>query len=62
MNDVKARLKLPAMGLIAVGLVNALLGVLSILQMLVALTRGEPASRVFESDERRMGYMIGFFV
>jgi len=49
------------MGLIAVGLVNALIGVLAVLQLLLKLTNAEQTTRVFESEARRLGYMFGFF-
>ena len=61
MNNTRERLKLPAMGLIAVGLVNALIGVLAVLQLLLKLTNAEQTTRVFESEARRLGYMFGFF-
>jgi len=49
------------MGLIALGLVNALLGVLAVLQLLLKLINAEQTTRVFESEARRLGYMFGFF-
>jgi hypothetical protein len=61
MNDVKARLKAPAMGLIAVGAVNALIGVLAVLQLLLKLINSDQTTDVFESDARRLGYLFGFF-
>jgi len=61
MNNTRERLKLPAMGLIALGLVNALLGVLAVLQLLLKLINAEQTTRVFESEARRLGYMFGFF-
>ncbi|MFN2513891.1 MAG: hypothetical protein ABR568_21045 [Pyrinomonadaceae bacterium] len=61
MNNTRERLKLPAMGLIAVGLVNALIGVLAVLQLLFKLINAEQTTRVFESEARRLGYMFGFF-
>ncbi len=61
MNNTRERLKLPAMGLIAVGLVNALIGVLAVLQLLLKLINAEQTTRVFESEARRLGYMFGFF-
>ena len=61
MNNTRERLKLPAMRLIALGLVNALLGVLAVLQLLLKLINAEQTTRVFESEARRLGYMFGFF-
>lgn len=61
MNNTRERLKLPAIGLIAVGLVDALIGVLAVLQLLLKLINAEQTTRIFESEARRLGYMFGFF-
>jgi hypothetical protein len=62
MNETRERLKLPATGLIVVGVVNITIGVLGVLQMLLRLTRGEPSSSTISDPDQRLGYMVGFFV
>ncbi len=56
MNDIKARLKFPAIGLIAVGVVNFVTGIVLILGRLVSLVRGP--ERVISDEAERLGYMI----
>jgi hypothetical protein len=54
MSDVRERLKLPAMGLILVGSINALTGLMLIVGRLVSLLKGTPAPT---DPDRRLGYM-----
>jgi hypothetical protein len=61
MNNVTDRLNGPAVSLIISGTLNAILGMFIILGQLVALTK-EPSGRVFSSEERRLGYMVGSIV
>ena len=55
MSEAKQRLKTAAIGLIAVGLMNALSGFILILGTLLRLVR--PARIEFESEAERMGYL-----
>jgi hypothetical protein len=57
MNPAESRVKLPAVAMIAVAVVNALAAILVFLGTLVSATRmGE---RVFDSEAERLGYSVG---
>ena len=56
MNDVKSRLQWPAIGLIIVGVLNALSGLVLILGRIASIVKGrEP---VITDEDRRLGYMF----
>lgn len=55
MNDVKRRLRLPASGLIIIGVLNAMSGVVLILGRLASLVNGP--ERQITNEARRLGYM-----
>jgi uncharacterized membrane protein YfhO len=60
MSEVTQKLKAPAIGLVAVGIVNALSGILIILATLSNLMR---ASKIqFGSDAERLGYLVSMVV
>lgn len=55
MSDVRHRLQLPAIGLVIVGVLNAMSGLILILGRLASLVNGP--ERVFTNDARRLGYL-----
>ena len=56
MNDVRSRLKFPAIGLIIVGALNLLSGLMLILGRLISIVKGrEP---VITDEDRRLGYLV----
>lgn len=61
MNDVLGKLKVPAIGLIIVGVLNFGLGLLSVLSGLLRLTGLIPGDRVPTNEAERVGYFIGTF-
>lgn len=56
MNDVRGRLKWPAIGLIIVGALNALSSSVLILGRLVSIVKGRDP--VITDEDRRLGYMV----
>ncbi len=56
MNDVRARLQLPAIALIIVGTLNALSGLVLILGRVVSVVKGRDP--VITDEDRRLGYMF----
>ena len=56
MNDVRSRLQLPAIGLIIVGVLNALSGLVLILGRLVSVVKGRDP--VITDEDRRLGYTV----
>jgi hypothetical protein len=56
MSEVKQRLKAPAIGLIAVGVMNAVFGLILIFGTLLRFVR--PARIEFGSEEERLGYLL----
>ncbi len=60
MNDIKEKLKLPAIGLLVAGILNALVGGWFVLSVIVQAAMGA-LNRPFVSDAEKMGFYAGFF-
>jgi len=60
MSDVRRKVRLPAWGLIIVGVLNALSGLVFIVGRLISLVKGP--ERVIDDEYRRLGYQVGIIV
>jgi hypothetical protein len=60
MNEIPQKLKTPAIGLIATGLLNVILGITVTTAALIQTLNGK-LNRDFSNDDERFNYLIGFF-
>jgi hypothetical protein len=59
-NEISGKLKVPAIGLIVTGSLNAIIGILVILSVLMQTLNGS-LDRTFTSDAERQGFFAGFY-
>ncbi len=59
-NNVEEKLKIPAIGLIVSGILNALLGVYFVISIVAQAVMGQ-LNRPFASETEKIGYYLGFF-